>query len=300
MILDALTTVWYEDQLRLREAAAYTRKTPALTARDVFPVDAAQNPYAKSISFMSTDVIGEAKVIADGALDVPMGDVSASETAYPVVMIATGFDQSNWEIDAARKLGVDLEARQVNGAFDRIQRLINKLIYFGDAARNVPGLAVDSDVTHTAATNGGWVAGDSADHVLEDLSVQYARHQDTCAGAHEVTDILLPISEYNFLATKKLSSTSDITLLTWLATQLPFIGGVGNIHKVPEMKNFLSTNECCTMYNKSDECMQAKIPMEIQFLPPQVIGLGSRVLCVARCGGLHIHYPHSVDIMTGI
>ena len=299
-VLDTLATVWYTDQLRLMEAAAYKRITPALVARDVFPVDAAQNPYAKSISFMTFDETGEAKVLADGALDAPMGDLSASETEYPVVFIGAGFDQSNWDIIAAQKLGVDLNARQVNNTYDRINRLINKLIFHGDAARGVIGLENDSSVTTTAATHGGWISGDSADYILADLNVQYARHQDTCLGAHPVTDILLPVKEYTYLSTKRSSAYSDRTLLQYLVECLPFIAAPANIHAVPEMKNFVSTDEYCVMYNKTPECMQAKIPQEIFFLPPEVHGFGQRVLAGARCGGLHIHFPKSVDMMSGI
>lgn len=300
MVLDTLSTVWYENQLRTLEAKAFTRLLPALKAREVFPVDPTQNPYSKSISFMTYDMTGEAKILSDGALDAPMGDISASETAYPVVFIGAGFDQSNWEIQAAQKLGVDLEARQVNNTYDRIQRLINKLVFKGDDARGIPGLANDASVTSTAATNGSWISGDSADNVLQDLRVQYMRHQDNCAGAHPVTDILIPIKEYNFLATKRSSTYSDLTLLQYIATQLPFVAGPGNIHPVPEMKNFLTTYECCVMYSKTPECMEVKIPQEIFFLPPQVVGFGQRVLAGARCGGLHIHYPKSVDIMYGL
>lgn len=300
MILDALTTTWYADQLRLHEAAAFTRKTPALTARECFPVDPTQNPYVKSISFETFDVIGEAKILSDGALDAPMGDVAMSETAYPVAFIGTGFDQSNWEIEAARRLGVNLEARQVNAAFDRIQRKINSLIYAGDSARNIPGLGNDSDITPNAATYGAWIATDDAAKILEDINVAYARHQDACGGAHPVTDMLLPIKEYTYLSTKRSSAYSDRTLLQYLVEVLPFLASVANVHAVPEMKNFTTTYECFTLYSKTPECMEIKIPQEIYFLPPQVWGFGQRVLAGARCGGLHIHFPKSVDITYGI
>jgi hypothetical protein len=136
---------------------------------------------------------------------------------------------------------------------------------------------------------------------LEDLIVAYARHQDVCAGAHEVTDMLLPIKEYTWLSTKKVSTYSDKTILMWLVENLPFLSAITNVHKVPEMKNFYSsTNECFVLYNKSPECMEIKIPQEIFFLPPQEHGFGQRVLAGARCGGLHVHYPKSVDITYGI
>lgn len=300
MILDTLSTAWYETQLRLREAAAYMRKTPGLMARELFPVDASSNPYAKSISFMTYDVVGQARIIADNAMDVPTGDVSASETAYPVAMIATAWDASNWEIDAAKRLGVDIEARQVNAAFDRVNRVINSLAFAGDAARNIPGIANDADVTHAAATHGSWISNDSAAYALSDLSVAYAAHQDNCSGSHEVTDILLPIKEYNWAATKKVSDYSDLTVLQWLAQALPFISSPANIHKVPEMTNFHSTAECALLYTKSDECMQLKIPQEIAYSAPQAIGLGQRTFCYARCGGLHIHFPKSVYYIYGL
>jgi hypothetical protein len=301
MKLDALTTTWFENQLRLLEAKSYTRKTPALTARSVFPVDATSNPYAKSISFMTFDEVGEAAIVADGALDAPSGDIAGSETAYPVAMIATKFDMSNWEIEAARKLGVDLNTRQVDAAFNRVDRYINKIAFAGEASRNIPGLGNDSDITPVAATNGGWIAGDSADNALEDLIVAYAAQQDACGGMHEVTDLLLPVSEYNWLATKKLSATSDRTLLEWITAALPFLSSPANVHKVPEMKNFYSSShECFTLYNKTPECMELKIPQEITFTPPRDLDLGQRVVCYARCGGLHIHFPKSVYIVYGI
>lgn len=300
MILDATTVIWYANQLRLHEAASYKRKTPALTARDVFPIDSQQNPYAKSIAFMSMDELGEAGWLADNALDAPAGDVAASETAYNVGMIATKWDVSNYDIIAAQKLGVDLDARQVTAAFDRVNRLINTSMFEGNTARNIPGLFSDSDVSTAEATNGDWVANNSADNCLADIAEAYANHQSGCNGAHEVTDILLPIAVYNWMATKRLGTTSEMTVLQWIAQNLPFLaGGVNSIHKVPECYRSAS-NSVMVMYNKSDECMQGKIPQEIAFSEPMPLGLGHRIYCYARSGGLHIHYPKSVYIATDI
>lgn len=301
-VLDATATEWYANQLRLHEARAYDRKTPALTARNVFPVDSQQNPYAKSISFMSFDNVGEAKIISDRALDVPMGDLAASETAYPVGMIATGFDQSNWEIEAARRFGVDIEAQHVNAAFDRVNRVINSLAYKGDSARNIPGLFIDSDVATGAVTTGTWASATAA-QILADITGAYVAHQEACNGAHEVDQILLPLAQYNKIATTRVTDYASETILQWLVTQLPFLSSANQIVKVPECDaavDHTGAKDVMVLMRKDPECVELKVPQEIMFTAPRAIDLGQRTICLARCGGLHIHYPKSMYIAYGI
>jgi len=70
------------------EAQAYEIQYPDIQYPSLVPVDTSANPWAKSVTFFSTDKLGQAAWHNALAKDVPLADVERNRSEQPVELAA--------------------------------------------------------------------------------------------------------------------------------------------------------------------------------------------------------------------
>ena len=115
--------------------------------------------------------------------------------------------------------------------------------------------------------------------------------------------MLLPPSQWNYIASTPRSANSDTTILQYLVQNSPFLNSVEDIIPVNECaatNNPLLATDAMVAYDRSPDVVQLEIPVELEMLPVQQKNLEFTVPGRARLGGLNIYYPLAFAIATGI
>ena len=74
---DAGETIFFARQLEYVRSTTYDVERPALSAWDLFPIDYSIPAGANTITWRQWDKVGQAKVIASYADDLPKADITA-------------------------------------------------------------------------------------------------------------------------------------------------------------------------------------------------------------------------------
>lgn len=93
--------------------------------------------------------VGDAALISDGAVDIPVVDIAATEQRYRVFMYASAFSFTMQEMRAVEKAGNAefVNARKQNLAMRSIAERVNRFAAYGSAAHGVTGFMNNGSVS---------------------------------------------------------------------------------------------------------------------------------------------------------
>jgi hypothetical protein len=299
-VLDTVGQAFFENELAYVATRTYDRKYPSLTARTVFPVASNFAPWAETVSFRSYAKQGAAKIMSDGAIDMPLGDVSGAQVDYPVKTIGAGFNYSDLELIRAQKTGTRLDVMRATAMREAIETSINSIAWDGNADHNLPGLFSDTDIGASNATTGTWVSTATAAQIVTDIQDWYAHYVDQCDGEETPNTIAMAPAPYARLAITPVNTYTTQSILQWL--QAGGIPGVNTVYSCPECHSVsgLSSDDVAVLYNRSPDKLELKIPGELKIFSPQARGIGYHVPMYARVSGLHIYYPKSIYVLKNL
>lgn len=292
--LDANETVFFARQLEYVKARTYDVLYAELSAFRLFPISTEAGPGAKSITYRSFDSVGKAKIIAGHANDLPRVDVTAKEFPSPVRSIGASYGWSLQDIRSAMMAGVSLEARKAMAAVKAHNQEINRIAWFGDEEYGLPGLQGNSDITPSAALNGGW-AGASADDMVEDVNEILTSIIENTSGVESANTVAMPPARFANLATARLSNT-NVTALGFLRENWPGV----TFTTAVELTEWDNGDDALLAFRRDEQKLSLEMPQAYEELPVQQKGLEFEVPTHSRCGGLIVYYPKSVAIRTGI
>jgi len=300
-ILDANEQVFFQKQLEHVKAKTFEVLYPELTFRKVFPISTETNPGADSITYRSYDRHGKAKIMGNGAQDLPRVDVSGKETTIKVRTLGDSYGYTIQEIKAAKMSGTPLDQKRANAARGAIEFLMNQIAYLGDDEFGLAGLFNGAGVPVGDAPNGAWDSSTDPSDILADVNDAFGQVFAGTNGVERPNKLLLPPSQWTMLATTPRSDTSDKSLLTWIIENSPFLSTVNDVIICPECIE-AGTDSCDIMavVSSNPEKMEFEIPEEIMFHPEQPKGIEFIIPVTARCAGLNMYYPYSAYISEGI
>ena len=276
------------------------RHTPArINARRVFPIDRSAAPTAKSITWRQFQGSGRAQIIADYAGDVNLVNVDGVEFTTGVRGIAVGAMWSIDEIRAARAHNRPLDRMQALEAREAMLREENRIAFLGDAAFNVQGLfSAGTGIPQNPAPTGGWTGATAADLIFADLNFGANTIPETTGDIEAPTTLLLPTSKYNLIVSRKHGVDSDRTIASLFTLNNPY---VSEIIPVRELETAgAGGTPVAVFYERSPQKIRMQVPLDIEQFAPMQKNLSTLVLWHMKVGGLTIHKPASIHIMTGI
>lgn len=287
--MDANETAHLSRALEYVKAQTYDIKFSPLKARQFIPVSNEAGPGADSITYRQWDAAGMAKIIANGADDLPMVDALAREFTVPVRSLGVAHHYTVQDIRRSAMAGSNLDARRAQEARNAVERKMDELAAIGDANFGLSGMTNNANVPLLTLTNAGAWSGLTADQVLANM--HYASEQVfiTTKEVHAPTTMLLPTAVYSYIARKYVDTTNrDTILATFLRTD-------------PHVKEVMPWNRLDTagagganrgiVYQKDPQVMTLEIPLEYEQLPPQARNLNFVVPGHARIGGVVMYYP---------
>lgn len=303
---DAGESAFLERQLEMIEARIYEYKLRELKFRRLFPVSN-EGAGAETIAYDIVRNAGIAKVIANGATDIPRADTFVDRHYAVVRVLAISFGYTTRELRNASFSNVPLEARRGVGARRGMEEKLSDIAWNGDAAHNMLGLFTNPNITQVEAASPGsgsdrtWGGDDKTPlEVIADISNGLSAIVDRTNQIHVPDTMVLPVSEYEYLRKTPYSDRVPMTLFRFLNDPLNGYN-LSLIEQAPELAaSGVGDTQQMLVYEKSDEVLQFRIPMELRPMPPEQRGVEFLINMESECAGLVIRYPLALQEVYGI
>ena len=299
--------VFFARQLEYLKSKVFEVEYADKIARDLFPVSNEAGPGVASITYTVLDRVGMAKIINAYANDLPRADVFGRQVNIPVRTLATSYGYNFDEVQASSRAGTSLDAQKAKAARESIEQTINDIAFFGDAEHGLPGFFSNANITTGNVVNGaggnpGWTTK-TPDEILFDVNDAFGDIFTVSQMKERGNTLLLPPSQWNYIATTPRASNSDTTILKYLVDNSPFLNSMEDVIPCNECvaaNNANITNDAMVVYNRSPEKLELEIPQEMIMHPVQVKGLEFMVPVSSRIAGVNIYKPLSVSILEDI
>ena len=303
--VDAGESAFMERQLESVESRLYEQKLRELKFRRLIPVSNRDGAGAQTITYYLYTKVGMAKIIANPSDDLPRADIFATRHTANVHNLGTSFGFSTRELRSAQFAGVPLETQKADSARRVIREKENSIAWNGDAQHNILGFLNNPNIpTMEVAQNAGATSRAWEDktplEIVQDVSTLVSNIETTTKQVHMGDTLLLPIDKLRYISNTPMSATyPDRTILKYIKD--PENGfGISEIESLPEMTGAgTGSTNLMALYEKDPEVLEARIPMELQTLPPQARNLEFLIPCEAENAGVVVRYPLACHFAYG-
>lgn len=273
-------------QLDVVRAKVYEKKVPPMRGLTLVPMASDVPEWAESITTRSFDLVGMAKVIANYADDLPRADVKGSDKTVPVRTIGDSYGYNINELNASTALGAQLPQRKANAARRAIEVKLNQIALNGDTDYGLQGFANHANIGTTSSITGDWTAaGTTAEQIVADVNTYYNAVVQQSKGVHEPNKLVLPLKALSAMQTKFVANTgkSAFQIVKETYPGLDIVGMVEFNGTAGSMIGFIGE------FNGENASIEMAMPFNQ--LPAQARNLELVVPCMARTGGVSVHYP---------
>ena len=300
---DAAESIFMLRQLDFIKTQTYDVKYAELKARKLIPVSSEADPGAERIFYRQYDQTGMAKIIANYADDLPRADVKGKEFFATVKTLASSYGYNLQEMRAAVYGNVPLEQRRANAARRAIAQTENKAAFFGDAESGLQGFFTNPNIGSVVIPADGtgsskaWTAK-TPDQILRDLNLLANSISAVSLGVEIPDTLVLPIAQYNYIASTARSANSDTTILNYFLQNNPYIKEVEWVNELYHAG--VSSADRAIAYRRSPEVLTMEVPSDFEQLELQIKNLEYTIPCIERFAGVLIYYPLAVAFGDGI
>ncbi|MGK9234531.1 DUF2184 domain-containing protein [Inquilinus limosus] len=297
------------------EAQVYEIQYPDIQYPALVPVDTSANPWAKSVTFFSTDRVGQADWISHLAKDIPLADVERAQSEHAIEMAAIGYRYTLQELGQAMMVpGTNLSADRAAAAVRAYEEFMDGLALRGvppsGSAKGWTGLINDPNVTAGLVANDGagastrW-ADKTPDQILRDLNELLTGVYQESLTVELADTLLLPIDRFTHLADTPRSGSSDLTILEYLRRSNTYTAITGAPLTIRAVRGLADAGPGGTArmvaYRRDPQVVRLHLPMPHQFLEPSRSGpLTFDIPGIFRTGGVEIRRPKAFRYGDGI
>lgn len=280
----------------------YEPKYEELTARQCFDIKSDVPAGAETYAYNVMTRTGVAKIMANGADDLPLVDVDLKREHVDIYTIAVGYAYTVQELRAAQMSTMPLDTARAAVARRAIAEKENKIAWIGDSkynihgAVNATGIQTQSVSQNAGSTSTKWV-DKTSEEIVED--VRKLRKLITVLPGHASTGSLclcVPADQYEEL-NRRYSDYDSRSILQVIQGYNWF----SMIHRVPDMKGVgTAGSDSMLIMDCSPEVMQLLISMDLTRLDPEWKYPRWKVPCEERLAGVIVRYPMGIARGDGI
>jgi hypothetical protein len=287
------------------EPGVYRMKYADIQYPALIPVDTSAHPFAKTVTFYSSDKAGAAGWLNGNADDIPMADVEMSQYESSIFTAGIGYGYGWEEINQAQMLGVNLSADKAAAARRAAEEMIDRIALEGDSSKNMEGLFDHSAVTATGASNGDWNGGSTTpDQIIEDVNDALTSIQSATNNISMADTLIMPYAKWNYIASKRLTDTA-MTVLEFIRMNNVYTATTGSPLMIRAARKLdtagVSSTARMIAYRRHPEVLKLHMPMPHRFLPVWQAGpLRWEIPGVLRLGGLDVRLPKEISYVDGL
>ena len=282
------------------------QKYPEIQYPRLGPVVTEAHPFAKTVTFISTDQVGQADWINGNSMTMPMAEVLRNQYESPIWTAGMGYSYGWEEVGQARMLGINLQTDKAMAARKAAERFIDDLFLFGNTAKGLKGLTNHGAPTAANVTTGTWdAAARTSQEIINDINEVILKVPTGTEYTEMANTVLLPYTKIVTLASRVLPGTT-MTVLQFIKTANIYTVTTGQALTIMGVRGLESagagtTNRMIAYYN-DPMILKMHLPMPHRFLNDYMYQMGLNVCVpgVFRVGGLDIRRPKSVRYGDGI
>lgn len=302
--LDSNESIFFEKELEFLKSKSYDVKFPKLQFAEgnLIPVSSEAGSGAMSITYNTYEGKAMAKIISDYASDFPRAEVSGKQTTVQVRDLGISVGYNYKEVKASQRVGKSLEQRKMNIAMEGSMQKLDNIALYGDEKSGLKGLLTHPNIGEYTVPNGESTSPlfstKTPTEILADLNAMVSKILDDTNGIEQPNTILLPLAQYNILATTARSTTSDKTILEFFLETNPYID---EIVAVPKLKGAGTAGaDVMIAYDKNPNNLTLEIPDPFEMLPVTQINGDFTIPCTLSTAGVIVYYPLSICKAEGI
>ncbi len=303
-------------QLSVIEPQVYRIRYPDIQYPNLIPVDTSGNEWAKSVTFFSQDMVGQADWFHHMALDVPLADITREKHEVGIEMAAIGYHYTLEELgQAAMVPGTNLSADRAAAAKRAYEEFVDGIAIRGypNAANQVKGwtgLINEPSVTVANAEsdgNGSSPAWDdkNGDLIIRDVNAALTGVYTESLTVEMADTIALPVAAFTLLGTTRLGANSDLSVLQWLQRYNVYTAQTGQPLTIRALRGLETAGSGGTgrmvVYRNDPQVLKIRIPMPHRFMPVWQRGpLRFDIPGIFRLAPLEIRRPKAIRYIDGI
>lgn len=302
LTLDAAGTTFFAGELTKLQATVYGRKFPEYMALTMLPVMVSNEPFVKYVEYETETQVGESAYITDLSLMGPRIDVASERRRSPTFMHGNHYGYTTLEIMAAqrsnRPTGSRLEQRRAMATKRAHDNKTDSLAWFGDNNVGAVGLLNHPDIPRTPASGTFASLISTPDNVLSELNDFINGIVSLTNGVEKPDTLLLPQAQYDLIASTRLSTASDTTVLSYFIQHNPYIKTVAPVPRLDGQG--AGGADIAIAYRKSADNLQLHIVAPYTVNPPEKVGMTYKVDTYGVFGAVEVYYPEGVGVLEGI
>jgi len=293
-----------ESTLTHVESKVYETEYRHIVYQDIVPVSNEAGEGATSVTYYSIDGATMGKFIGSNAIDVPLSDISTSQSIVPVELGAVGYKYSDEELRQANMLNRPLPQLKANLTMRGYEEHAQDVCFNGDTTKGLEGFLDNSNVPAASVANPGagttWAVKTPA-QILADVNAAFALVFEVTKEVEKPDTLLLPTSQWSYIASTPRSDNSDTTILQYIVQNSPYITSADDIKSLPELKGKgAAGTDRMMVYTKDIDKVVFHIPMPFRIEQPVRKTLGYEVPAVYKLSGVEFRYPLSANYSDGI
>lgn len=311
-ILDSDGFAFFQRELEHIKAKTYDVLYPEIQFDKIFPVSTESKRGATEIVSRSYNRRGRAKVVTGGVKDIPRSDVDRTERRIPVRSIVDSYGYSLDEIDAARYGQEPLDLKRSIACRQTIEDEMNHIAFFGDEIAGLKGFFTAGIADNPAPDSGTgsartW-ASKTPDKILADVNLLFGTVFKDSNGVERANRLGLPLGQWQHIMSTPLTSHGESTIASWIVKNCNYLKSIDDIVAIPQFGGVTDINgvslggekDVAAVWTYDPLKLEIEIQTDVEFLPPQAVGLEIITIGRARFAGMNLHYPKSAYILTGI
>ena len=262
------------------------------------PIDTSAQEWAKSVTYFSMDKVGQATWFNGMATDMPVADVQHTKFEQPIEMAGIGYRYTLEELGQAMMIpGLNLTSERAEAARRAYEEFMEIVMLRGDTARNWTGLF--NDATATASNTAGSWAAATPDNIIKDINTILGAQWQTTLGIEMSDTLLLPLQEFNRLASTPRATGSDMSILEWVKQYNVYTSQTGQPLLVRGVIGLETAGAGATQraiaYRRDMQVLKGHVPMPHRFLPVWQSGpVTYDIPGIFRTGGTEVRRPKGV------
>ncbi|EIP8061267.1 hypothetical protein Q9Q_00014 [Enterococcus faecalis EnGen0078] len=272
----------------------YQAPQEELVARTLFNVKTDINPGAETYAYNVMTRSGAAKIIANGADDLPLVDVDMKRYQSPIFTIAAGIRYSRQEIRQAQMMGTSIDATKAEVARRTIAEKENSFIFVGDPKVNHKGVA-NAEGIQVINSPKKWKEMTS-EEIVEQLRT--SRAKITIIPGFKGSSLKLLVAPEQYEELNRRYGEYDARSIMKVVQEN---GWFSSIEQVYDLKGVGTDNSdsFIIMDTKPSTC-EILLPEDIVRLEVEWSFPNWKVPFVERCGGALIRTPYAIVRVDGI
>lgn len=288
-------TIFLARQLDYVKARTYDRRMPPMNGLALVPQESDAPEWAEAIIYRSYDMVGMAKIISNYADDLPRADVTGSERMVPVRTIGDSYGYNVNELNISAATGTDLPGRKAAAARLAIEVKINQIAMVGDVPHGLYGILNHPNIGATTGLVGDWSGAATGADIVSDVDALYTAVRTQSRGVHTPNRLALPTAALSAMQNKYVENSLGRTAFDVIRNKYPGL----QLMDLPELSDVDGDSMAIIgEFDANNASLETVMPFNQ--LPAQARNLELVVPCLARTGGVSVHYPLAFTRAIGL